>query len=63
MRKAQLRRRIVTIPGMFLATVLLSLLLLPALLIGGLIDIRYRRPFSTVRLIPVSYTHLRAHET
>ena len=50
-RQARLRRRIVTIPGMFLVTALLLLLLIPVLLIGGIIDIRYRRPLSTVRLI------------
>jgi hypothetical protein len=36
---------------MFLVTALLLLLLIPVLLIGGIIDIRYRRPLSTVRLI------------
>ena len=50
-RRARLRRRIVTIPGVFLVTALLLLLLLPALLISALIDMRYRRPLSTVRLI------------
>ena len=49
--RARLRRRIVTIPGVFLVTALLLLLLVPVLVIGGLIDICYRRPLSTVRLI------------
>jgi len=47
---ARLRRRSITVPAVLLGFLLFSTLLLPALVVGGLIDVTGRRRWSTVRV-------------
>ncbi len=49
--RERLRRRVVTIPGVLLGFVLFAILALPALLIGGLVDVVLRRKWPTIRLV------------
>lgn len=49
-RRARLRRRVVTLPAVLLGFVLFLALLVPALVVGALVDVLGRRRWATVRV-------------